>query len=149
MSNSIQIRPADKRDLQGVNELEQRCFPGHCYPDFFFRQALDCWPGGFLVAGDDEDTTQGYLLAAPGADTHLCWILSVAVCESLRGKGIGRKLLTQFLSRLPSSVSRVQLTVAPDNSAKALYLDLGFVQTGYEADYFGESEPRLLLTYVK
>jgi len=131
-----------------VHTLELACFPGHCYPDFFFRQALDCWPEGFLLACDDE-TSQGYLLAVPGAEPHLCWILSVAVSETLRGRGIGRQLLTQFLSQLPSSVTHVHLTVAPENSAKQLYLALGFVQTGYESDYFGDDEPRLLLTYVK
>ncbi|RTR25975.1 GNAT family N-acetyltransferase [Shewanella atlantica] len=148
MSNAIQIRLADKSDLQGVNVLEQICFPGHCYPDFFFRQALDCWPEGFLLACDDG-TPQGYLLASPGAEPHLCWILSVAVNETLRGRGIGRKLLTQFLNRLPPSVTHVNLTVAPENSAKELYLKLGFEETGYESDYFGDDEPRLLLTYVK
>ncbi len=148
MSNTIQIRLAGKRDLQGVHALELACFPGHGYPDFFFRQALDCWPEGFLLACDDG-TPQGYLLAAPGAKPHLCWILSVAVSETLRGRGIGRKLLTQFLSRLPSSVTHVHLTVDPENSAKELYLKLGFVQTDYESDYFGDEEPRLLLTYVK
>lgn len=148
MSNAIQIRLAGKRDLQGVNVLEQACFPGHCYPDFFFRQALDCWPGNFLLACDDE-TPLGYLLASPGAEPHLCWILSVAVSESLRGRGIGCKLLTQFLNRLPSSVTHVNLTVAPENSAKELYLKLGFIETDYEPDYFGDDEPRLLLTYAK
>ncbi|ABV38946.1 GCN5-related N-acetyltransferase [Shewanella sediminis HAW-EB3] len=148
MSNAIQIRLADKSDLQGVNVLEQACFPGHSYPDFFFRQALDCWPEGFLLACDDG-TPLGYLLASAGAEPHLRWILSVAVSETQRGRGIGRKLLTKYLNRLPSSVTHVHLTVAPENSAKELYLKQGFVQTGYESDYFGDDAPRLLLTYVK
>ena len=85
MSDSIQICLADKHDLQGIDALEQRCFHGHSYPDFFFRQALDCWPAGFLVAKDNQANVVGYLLASSGTEAHLCWLLSLAVCNEQRG----------------------------------------------------------------
>jgi ribosomal-protein-alanine N-acetyltransferase len=101
------------------------------------------------VAKDSQANVVGYLLATSGAEPHLCWILSLAVCDKLRGKGIGSKLISYFLTQLPVTVTQVQLTVAPDNSVQSLYLKLGFVQTGFESDYFGQDEPRLLMSYVK
>ncbi|GGI99833.1 N-acetyltransferase GCN5 [Shewanella hanedai] len=148
MSDSIQICLADKDDLQGIDALEQRCFHGHSYPDFFFRQALDCWPAGFLVAKDNQANVVGYLLASSGTEAHLCWLLSLAVCNEQHGKGIGRKLISHLLDNLPTGVTQVQLTVAPENNAQSLYLKLGFVQIGFESDYFGQNEPRFLMSYT-
>lgn len=149
MNDVIQICLAGKHDLQGVDDLEQRCFQGHSYPDFFFRQALDCWPTGFLVAKDSQANVVGYLLATPGAEPHVCWLLSLAICDKQRGKGLGHKLISHLLTQLPVGVTQVQLTVAPDNRAQSLYLKLGFIQTGFESDYFGKDEPRLLMSYFK
>ncbi|MEC4726184.1 GNAT family N-acetyltransferase [Shewanella sp. D64] len=149
MSDLTHVCLAEKNDLQGVDALEQRCFHDHSYPDFFFRQALDCWPAGFLVAKDNSANVVGYLLATSGAEPHLCWLLSLAVCDKQRGKGIGRKLISHLLAHLPAGVTQLQLTVAPDNGAQSLYLKLGFIQTGFESDYFGEGEARLLMSYFK
>ncbi|GIU34285.1 GNAT family N-acetyltransferase [Shewanella schlegeliana] len=149
MSDSIQLSIATKQDLKAIDALEQQCFAGHCYPDFFFRQALDCWPDGFLVAKNADARVIGYLLASNSAKADVAWILSIAVSDSARGKGIGSKLISQLLATLPSEVNQINLTVAPDNPARALYLRCGFTEMGFEADYFGEGEPRLLMSYFK
>ncbi|GIU15142.1 MULTISPECIES: N-acetyltransferase [unclassified Shewanella] len=149
MNDLIQISLADRQALNAIDTLERNCFPGHCYPDFFFRQALDCWPNGFLVAKDEENNILGYLLASSSDDPSVVWILSIAVADSARGKGVGTKLISQFLTTLPQGVNQVNLTVAPDNPAKALYSRIGFVEIGFESDYFGDNEPRLLMSYHK
>jgi len=149
MNKSIQISFASKGDIAGIDSLEKACFLGHSYPDFFFRQALDCWPDGLLVAKDAKGTVIGYLLATTSSQPHLLWLLSLAVGENQRGKGVGQQLIAQLLSQLPACVTQVNLTVAPDNRAKMLYLRSGFVELGYEDDYFGLGEPRLLLGYTR
>ncbi|WP_299810843.1 GNAT family N-acetyltransferase [uncultured Shewanella sp.] len=149
MSDLIQISQADKQDLNAIDALERQCFPGHCYPDFFFRQALDCWPNGLLVAKDEDNNTLGYLLASSSGQPDVAWILSVAVSDTARGKGIGTKLISQLLAVLPQGVNQVNLTVAPDNPAKDLYSRIGFIELGFESDYFGDNEPRLLMGYRK
>lgn len=149
MNNLIQILQADKQDLTAIDALEQQCFAGHCYPDFFFRQALDCWPDGLLVAKDGDNNILGYLLASNSAKPAVAWILSIAVSECARGKGIATKLISALLSQLSVEVNQINLTVAPDNPAKALYLRSGFTENGFESDYFGEGQPRLLMSYFK
>ncbi|MGS0677056.1 GNAT family N-acetyltransferase [Shewanella sp. 0m-4] len=149
MNDSTQISIACKQDLAAIDALERECFAGHCYPDFFFRQALDCWPNGFWVAKDVNANIVGYLLASTSAKASVCWILSVAVADSARGQGVGTKLISLLLATLPREVNQINLTVAPDNPAKALYLRCGFTEQAFEVDYFGEGEPRLLMTYQK
>ena len=149
MSDFVQVSLAHKSDLRAIDALEQSCFHGHSYPDFFFRQALDCWPNGFWVAKDNQGNIVGYLLASTSDKPNVCWLLSVAVADIARGKGVGSKLISQLINVLASDINQINLTVAPDNPAKALYLRSGFTEQGFETDYFGEGEPRLLMSYVR
>ncbi|VEF24169.1 Predicted acetyltransferase [Shewanella baltica] len=141
------IRPVLKSELLAVYQLEQAIFGGHSYPDFFFRQGFDCWPEQFLVAVDEDNLLQGYLLCAQSGDPTCRWILSVAVSEDARGKGLGKRLMQQCLAELPVSVERVCLTVDPSNPAHGLYQHLGFVDSAFEADYFGAGADRVVMTY--
>lgn len=149
MNDVIEFCLATKSDLIAIDALEQQCFAGHCYPDFFFRQALDCWPHSFWVAKDAQAKVMGYLLASTGAEANVCWILSIAVADTARGKGIGTKLISKLIETLPAQITQVNLTVDPNNPAKALYARSGFVEHAFEADYFGEGEPRQVMRYLK
>lgn len=143
------IRPVLKSELLAVYQLEQAIFGEHSYPDFFFRQGFDCWPEQFLVAVDKDNSVQGYLLCAQGGDPECMWILSVAVSEQTRGQGVGKRLIQQCLAQLPDPVQRVLLTVDPTNPAHGLYRYLGFVDSAFEADYFGAGADRVVMVYRK
>ncbi|WP_338726084.1 GNAT family N-acetyltransferase [Shewanella baltica] len=142
------IRPVLKSELFAVYQLEQAIFGEHSYPDFFFRQGFDCWPEQFLVAVDEDNLLQGYLLSAQSSDPTCMWILSVAVSEDARGKGLGKRLMQECLAELPAAVERVCLTVDPSNPAHGLYQHLGFVDSAFEADYFGASADRAGADYT-
>ncbi|WP_375055574.1 GNAT family N-acetyltransferase [Zobellella sp. DQSA1] len=138
------IRTATKADMQAIYRLERSSFGSHCYPDFFFRQAHDLWPRYLWVADDGE--LAGYCLGGTGAAPGEGWILSLAVAESCRGRGLGKALLLQAIGALEAGGCRsVRLTVSPDNPALGLYLALGFVTERREEAYFGPGEPRLVL----
>ena len=152
----MDITTASKADLNAVFRLEGEAFGAHGYPDFFLRQALDCWGDGFYVAkeaqGDDvaeDENLLGYLLKVPSSranNDH--WILSLAVSSLARRRGIGRQLIAQCMNSI-SAGQRLLLTVDPDNSAALqLYLSLGFVVISEEADYFAKHETRLTMAYV-
>lgn len=143
------IRPVLKSELFAVYQLELAIFGEHSYPDFFFRQGFDCWPEQFLVAVDEDNLLQGYLLSAQSSDPTCMWILSVAVSEDARGKGLGKRLMQRCLAELPAVVERVCLTVDPSNPAHGLYQYLGFVDSAFEVDYFGAGADRVVMTYRK
>ncbi|MEC6814431.1 GNAT family N-acetyltransferase [Photobacterium toruni] len=151
MAQIITIGVAKKEDLDAVFQLEQRLFGDHCYPDFFIRQAYDCWPAGLLVARE-QDNVIGYALCAPQFNAMSLkvtegWILALAVDTSVQGRGVGRKLIQEAMEVL-TGCEKLWLTVHPDNYAKKLYQQLGFTDVEQESEYFGVGQPRIKMVYV-
>lgn len=140
----MKITLAGKQDLASVHALEHVLFGHHAYPQFFFRQAFDCWPQGLLIA-KEEDQIAGYVLMATSDEQNIHWILSLAVDSQHRGKGIARLLVEEALTKA-SAGSVVKLTVDPNNvPACKLYTSLGFKVLEKEEDYFGDGEARLVM----
>ncbi|PSV19313.1 GNAT family N-acetyltransferase [Photobacterium leiognathi subsp. mandapamensis] len=141
------IRKAEKDDVTAAYLLERELFGEHSYPDFFFRQAYDCWSNGFLVATTESQAVVGYVLASPSftaanEGAREAWILGVAVGSKMQGQGVGKALLNEVLAQL-ADYNCIWLTVHPDNKALKLYELLGFVVVGQEDNYFGCGSPRL------
>ena len=144
----MKITPAGKQDLASVHALEHVLFGHHAYPQFFFRQAFDCWPHGLLIA-KEEDQITGYVLMATSDEQNTHWILSLAVDSQHRGKGIARSLVKNAIVKA-SSGSVIKLTVDPNNvPACKLYTSLGFKVLEKEEDYFGDGEPRLVMALAR
>lgn len=156
----MNIRTATKADLVQIFQLEQAAFGEHCYPDFLFRQWLDLSPSLLLVA-ESESIDEvacierncaflGYVVGSLAEVKAQGWVLSLAVTESARGKGVGKALLEQFIARATSlGCEQLRLTVHPDNRALYLYHSCGFCFESAEADYFGPDAPRQVLLRVK
>lgn len=141
------IRQAEKSDLIAMYQLERELFGEHCYPDFLFRQAYDCWPSGLLVAVSKCEHVVGYVLASPSFNTQAetqreAWILGIAVDKQMQGQGVGKALLNEVLVQL-TDYNRILLTVHPENNAMKLYQAIGFVEIEQEDDYFGCGSPRI------
>lgn len=142
----VTTRQATKADLNEIANIEQGVFKSDCYPAFFFRQALDCWPQGLLVA-ECEQRIVGYVLCVPSAVEKHYWLLSLAVANTAQGKGIGKKLTQAIMAQLAEGAS-IRLTVAKENvPAYALYTGLGFHYEGDESDYFGKGHRRDVLAW--
>ncbi|MEC6822887.1 N-acetyltransferase [Photobacterium piscicola] len=151
MVQTITIGVAKKEDLYAVYQLEQRLFGEHGYPDFFIRQAYDCWSAGLLVARE-LDNVVGYVLCAPQFnDLSLTasegWILALAVDTSVQGRGVGKKLMQEAMATL-AGCKKLWLTVHPNNHAKKLYQQLGFKDVEQESDYFGLDQPRVKMVHA-
>jgi ribosomal-protein-alanine N-acetyltransferase len=80
----------------------------------------------------------GFILARQAADE--AEILSIAVDEGARGRGLGRRLLQRNLRRLAGlGVRAVFLEVGADNEAAlSLYRSMGFKQVGQRERYYGD-----------
>ena len=140
----MKIRPATRSDLAAIDELERAVFTAAVHPSFFFRQAHDLWPEWLLVASDTS--LQGYALGAPACAAGEAWLLSMAVAESARGRGLGRALLAAMTATLRGAgVAQLKLTVHPDNPARRLYEKAGFRTIADESDYFHRNDPRLVM----
>ncbi|MEC6797422.1 N-acetyltransferase [Photobacterium sp. S4TG1] len=151
MAKTMTIGVAKKEEIHAVYQLEQRLFGDNCYPDFFIRQAYDCWPAGLLVARE-QDNVVGYVLCAPQFNSMSLkmtegWILALAVDASVQGRGVGKKLMQEAMVAL-TGCEKLWLTVHPNNHAKKLYQQLGFTDVEQESDYFGFDQPRVKMVCV-
>lgn len=138
----MRIRHVRMGDVRVIRDMEKRIFGRHAFP----LSAL-VWHAlrrrrEFLVA-DAEDGVVGYLIARPSAEEAKCWeIASVAVREDSRGKGIGSRLIEQFLDyACRRGARRVSLEVSVLNpQAQSLYRRLGFAARDIIPSYYGPGE---------
>lgn len=88
--------------------------------------ALDSQRGGFAVVAAEGDAIQGAVVVnETGMSGYIPEniLVYVAVDRTLRGKGVGRRLMQEALSKADGAIA---LHVEPDNPARKLYESLGF-----------------------
>ena len=146
MTGGLELRRAERDDLADIARIDTEVFGADTYPALFFRQALDLWPDLLLIAAV-EGVPAGYGLGAIASDGR-GWILSVAVGGAARRQGLGEALTSALVDAFRRArAPEVVLTVHPSNDAAVrLYERLGFVREREERDYFGDGEPRMLMS---
>ena len=131
----MKLVPASKRHIASIVRIERESFSDPWSEEAFVGM-LDSPLALFTVALGDDDEVIGYT-AATGA-----WedgeILSVAVENPARGKGIGGALLDSAIAALKNQlVTRVFLEVRESNAAAiALYKSRGFEQMSVRRNYY-------------
>ncbi len=77
------------------------------------------------------------------------YLSGLVVDPRFQGQGIGREASKLILQEL-KDMKRVDLITHPHNTrALMLYLSLGFVIESWKDDYYGDGEPRLVLSLEK
>ncbi|MCS7116792.1 MAG: ribosomal protein S18-alanine N-acetyltransferase [Nitrososphaerota archaeon] len=119
----IKVRRCEWRDLNRVLEIERSSFD-QPYDLSIFIYYLTNESERFLVA-EEDDYVVGYIISSILNDVGL--IISLAVDERWRRKGVGTKLLEMALQHLSNRVKRVELQVRVSNeSAIQFYRRFGF-----------------------
>ncbi|MER6711661.1 GNAT family N-acetyltransferase [Streptomyces sp. NPDC006386] len=140
------IRTVRAEDLAQLVRLDKEAFPANPYRHLVLRQFIDAYREGLLVL-EGRAGLDGYVLVSRAVDGS-GWILSLGVARARRGRGLGRRLMTEALHRLGTDGAvEARLAVHPANEAAlGLYKSLGFVAEGdVRRDYYGPGEDRLLL----
>jgi ribosomal protein S18 acetylase RimI-like enzyme len=80
---------------------------------------------------------------------HSVYISNVAVDPTYRRQGIARAAMSFILEKCKGT-TRIDLVTHPENeSALQLYKSLGFKVESRQENYFGDGEPRLLLSVTR
>ncbi len=126
----IPEKPADEAARNAVASFLENHLDQFGDPQEHIRMAidysLDPGRGGFVLAGSEDGKIVGAVVVN---NTHMGGyipsniLVYIAVDASMRGKGIGRKLMEKAIA---SSTGGIALHVEPDNPAKKLYESLGF-----------------------
>ena len=105
-SQSFTVRVFKTDDLERVMQINAKCLPEN-YSSYFYRDLYTKYPETFLVAEADGEI-QGYIMCriergwskkGKLSPARLCHVVSIAVMENYRRKGIGNELIVQAMAR--------------------------------------------------
>jgi ribosomal protein S18 acetylase RimI-like enzyme len=123
-------RPADEATRKAISGFLVKHLERFGDPEEHIRMAmdyaLDPARGGFMVVGREDGKIIGAVVVnntRMGGYIPENILVYIAVDGSMRGKGIGRKLMQEAIA---SATGGIALHVEPDNPAKRLYESLGF-----------------------
>ena len=135
--SALQIEAARPDDLEGLLEIESRCFRTDRLSRRSFKRWLRRTDCVFLVARD-SDGLAGYCLVILRQGTRLARLYSLAVAPDRQGRGVARQLLQQAeIDARATGALYLRLEVAASNTAAiALYEHMGYAQFGRYDDYY-------------
>lgn len=88
------------------------------------------------LAIEANDTIVGHVMWAVDEEDGSTWLGGLVINATQQGRGIGRATVEAFLERFAEDgKTNVALSYSPENkAARALYLSIGFVETGEMVD---------------
>lgn len=140
------FRRADAADVALIAAFEIEVADGKLYGRPLERDAVL----SEIAANQYHLLLLGDRLVATGAlrlqDDGSAYLSNIAVLPSLRRQGLGRAMMNHLLGSC-GGASSLTLAVHPDNEpAIALYRSLMFSPTIVRDNFFGDGEPRLMMT---
>ncbi|MES2522321.1 MAG: ribosomal protein S18-alanine N-acetyltransferase [Gemmatimonadota bacterium] len=131
----MSLRPACAADVGSMARIEGEAFSDP-WPASAFSGLLDVAHAMITVAVDARDEPVGYCVLLAAADEGE--IANIAVVPSLRGQGVGARLLDHALqSAQHVGIRSVYLEVRTSNhAARDLYASRGFVAVGRRQAYY-------------
>lgn len=149
-SQSFTVRTFKTDDIERVMHINSKCLPEN-YSSYFYRDLYTKYPETFLVAEMDGEI-QGYVMCriergwskkGKLSPAKLCHIVSVAVMEGYRRRGIGRELIVQAMGRgrriYNCNEGYLEVRISND-AAINLYDGLGFSKVKRNYGYYLDGE---------
>ncbi|QQG48936.1 MAG: GNAT family N-acetyltransferase [archaeon] len=149
-----QIRQCTSDDIEQVIDINSKTLPEH-YSDHFYFEILAEFPETFLVAELSGEVVGYIMCRIEYGFSHVRrlglarkgHIVSVAVREEHRGKGIGGNLVISSEGEMgKKAVTESYLEVRVSNTqAISLYEKLGYKTTGRLEAYYRDGEAALVM----
>ena len=147
--SGVIIRRMTLNDVDGVHAIEEATFPRPWTREDFVKELTKNVCARYLVAED-----AGQIIGFAGAWIVLdeAHVTNIAVTESRRGEGIGRRL-TEALMRYAADLGVVYATLEvrrSNETAQRLYRSVGFEYVGVRKRYYEDNgEDALLFACVR
>ncbi len=141
--SAVTIRDMRTEDVAEAWAIECAVFPDP-WTLRVFAEELAALDRAYVVAEDDGAVVGFAGTMVVGEDAHL---MNLAVGESRRGQGIGRRLLEAVADRATGlGAGRITLEVRPENeSAVALYRSAGLVEVGVRPGYYPGGQDAMIM----
>ena len=154
----FRVREFNLKDLERVMQINAACLPEN-YSSYFYRDLYQRYPQSFRVA-DVENMVQGYIMCriergwskmGKLTPTRLCHIVSIAVMEDYRRRGIGRELIVQAMRKgrevYDTSEGYLEVRISND-AAIGLYDVLGFKKVKRNYGYYMDGEDAWVMAAI-
>jgi ribosomal-protein-alanine acetyltransferase len=134
---SHQIRIASEADLENIMQIEKACFGNDAWSKSNMKSEILA-PHTTYVVAEESNSLIGYAGLSKLASSTSCDIQTIAVSESHRGLGVGRKLMESLLAFARAQKAKeVFLEVREDKpTPQKLYLSLGFKAIDRRENYY-------------
>jgi ribosomal-protein-alanine acetyltransferase len=134
---SHQIRVASEADLEKIMQIEKACFGNDAWSKSNMKSEILA-PHTTYVVAEESNSLIGYAGLSKLASSTSCDIQTIAVSESHRGLGVGRKLMESLLAFARAQKAKeVFLEVREDNlTPQKLYSSLGFNAIDRRENYY-------------
>jgi ribosomal-protein-alanine N-acetyltransferase len=146
----FRVREFRLEDLERVMQINAACLPEN-YSSYFYRDLYQRYPETFRVA-EVEDSVHGYIMCriergwskiGKLTPARLCHIVSIAVMERHRRRGIGRKLIVEAMRKgrdvYGATEGYLEVRISND-AAIGLYDVLGFKKVKRNYGYYMDGE---------
>ena len=154
--NNTRIRFATSRDIAEIISINFKTLPEHYSNSFFMELLLDS-PETFVVAENNNNKIIGYIMCRIEYGFSVLkkmslarkgHVVSFAVLEEYRGKGIGKKLVEQSIEGMKiRKCNESYLEVRTDNiPAIKLYESLGFDRIATLNTYYKDGRNAFLMS---
>ena len=144
----LRIRAARPDDAPGVIAIDQASFAHPWAPSTMESAVQKAAQGDYiLLVAEKDGAICGFVVAWTVLDEGE--IATLAVCESARGQGIGRRLLEAALDACQrQGAVEIFLEVRPGNAAaRRLYESCGFQIAGVRKHYYKDGDDAMVMKW--
>lgn len=140
------IEIATWRDLNGLRQLEQTCFPKDSWPLLDLIGVLT-YPNIVRIKAVIENHMVGFIAGDRRDHQQIGWIATIGVLPQFRHQGIATSLIQECEKRLATQL--VRLNVRRSNlEAINLYKNLGYRQISVIPQYYQDGEDAYIFEKV-
>lgn len=136
--HAASVRKMRRTDIGQIARIEAATFIGP-WPASYFRDCQNAGHDCFVI--DNGGTIEAYAVMAVAR--RVAHLLNLCVRPSLRGRGLGRRLLAHMIVVAEAQAKGMVLEVRVSNhSAIHLYRSMGFGEAGLRRQYYPSPEGR-------
>lgn len=145
--SGVVIRAMTAEDLEAVCAIDRRCFPEPWSRETF---AAECQsPVGYYRVAELNEGVGGYLGSQIIPDE--AHVTTFGVAPELRRRGVGERLLADFLSAaVEAGCRRITLEVRETNhAAQQLYRKWGFAPVSRRRGYYTDNDEDAIVMWIE
>lgn len=135
------------KDIQALLEIEKTTIGLRVYSGYYNEKEIEEWIANEIVYLIKKDGMIVGSIAYEIKDNNHAHISGLVVKTEFQKQGLAREAMNLLFEEL-KEFKQFSLTVHPDNHAIKPYESFGFIVESRKENYFGDGEPRLIMSKV-